>query len=273
MKMIRPYSQQIGRLLDNPDPVYGKQLQIMSLPGRERTVEGVTAMLNAMYPPQLMPAPELYHEVYDICREYSMDLLIERLKLGITKQCDVSHLEAVQDVLRKPVQPPETLASIMPHVVFDAFAEFAVDELKALPGYEGLLPRTKLEIAQRRVAKLERHLAKHFQHRQVSHPELFRKCPADLVQDVAHDSGKWSPQSLGYHDGFARAAVSSPGSPFLPWPPWAGGAVHHPPDAASSPARRSAARRPMSAGSVSSGGGGRGGGSPAAGAWRPDSRR
>lgn len=215
-KVLRVYSAEMANLLDNPDKVYGKQLQLISRPGHLRTVEGVTALLNAMYPPQLMPAPEQYHEVYDIAREYNM-------------ACPV---------------------------VFDAFAEFALDEFKDLPGYDGLMPRTKLEIAQRRVALLEQHVAKHCPAARASHPELFRQCP----EEVAEEPGAWSPRN---HGAFMNVS---------PWPPWVGGVAYQSPDAANSPSRSNAAR-PVSAGSVSPGSAGRGNGSPAAGAWRPDFRR
>jgi hypothetical protein len=64
----------------------------------------------------------VFEEVYAIAVDYNMDLLIQKLKLGIVKQGTVQPLHDME------------ANGTRPDVVLDAFAEFAVDELRNLPG-------------------------------------------------------------------------------------------------------------------------------------------
>jgi len=201
-------------LLLHPDPMLGKQVHMMSSPGRPRTRAGVVALLNAIYPAQVSPPAELFPEVVDIAKEYRMELLLDRLKLGVVKNCDFELLEAAE---RNNAWPPE--------VVLEAFAEFSVDELKALPGYSSLQATTKVELARRRVALLERELAKKaLEPCRTVHPQLFRKCPPELArsdeergdrledrleQEVAAAMGNLRPQALPPWLGGTSVSLSS----------------------------------------------------------------
>lgn len=254
-KVLRLYSQKIGEMMDNADPIYGKQIQIMSVAGRQRTQAGVRALLNVVYPPQLMPPPDLCHEVYDIAREYNMFLLIEKMKVGIARQCDISLLEVAQHALEQ--LHPEERVTTFPHVIFDAFAEYTVDEFQAIPGYSRLCLRTKLEIARRRVAMLEEHLAKKncAEHRR-SHPELFRRCPPELAE-LADDEARLPRGGLAASGSFAgtlrSASFGSSGGCSGAWPPWSGGTTWSSTGEASPSRSGASARqaRPRSAGGAS----------------------
>merc|ERR1719440_1784676 len=104
----------------------GKQIQLVPHNGRRRTKPGAIALLNAIYPPQLVPPAHLFDEVYDIAKEYNMTLLIEKVKLGIIKNCDLEPLVVAEGDHK------------FPDVVFNAFAEFSLDESKSLDGYSHL---------------------------------------------------------------------------------------------------------------------------------------
>eukprot|EP00928_Gymnodinium_smaydae_P039671 TRINITY_DN27047_c0_g2_i1.p1 TRINITY_DN27047_c0_g2~~TRINITY_DN27047_c0_g2_i1.p1 ORF type:complete len:335 (-),score=73.03 TRINITY_DN27047_c0_g2_i1:71-991(-) len=188
-KVLRVFSKTVAGMLSDPDPFYGKQIFIRSWPGQPRSREGVVGLLNAIYSPQLLPPPELSSEIYGIAREFGMELLLERLKIGLAKNCDLDTLRRAEQDLAE--WSPEDVEKNFPRVVFDAFAEFSVDELHALPGYAELSERTRLEIAERRVLLLERHLAgSNFNACRAAHTELFRDCPAELRAEGFSDASK-----------------------------------------------------------------------------------
>jgi len=204
-KILGLYSDKIYRLMLRPDPMFGKQMQIRPFQNRARTKNGVIALLNAIYPPQMVPKPELFDEVYDIANEYEMELLVEKLKLGIIKNCELGPLEAAQ----KADKPPD--------VVYNAFAEFECDELMSLPGYGDLDAKTRLEVMRRRVELLEGKLeTKAMNKNRSAHDGLFRECPKELALHREEDDGlgvmpQQGGQRASQSNGFGGTVVSRGG--------------------------------------------------------------
>mmetsp|Transcript_5682 Transcript_5682/g.9209 ORF Transcript_5682/g.9209 Transcript_5682/m.9209 type:complete len:270 (+) Transcript_5682:137-946(+) len=166
--LMSVYSDTLRHKIIRPDPMLGHQETFGSTDKHpRRRKEAVIALLSAIYPPQKIPPLSVSEEVYDIAKEYQMGMLLEKLKLGIIKNCDMGPLE-LQD-------PPD--------IAFDAFAEFALDELRDLPGWLDLPAATKVEVCRRRVTLLEAHLneMKDVRHGQ---DRIFRKCPPELAIDA-----------------------------------------------------------------------------------------
>lgn len=183
LSIIKIYSEVIATRLReqmSQHPFLGKQLQLEAGKGKAMTKESsyvfiasVIALLNAIYPPQRVPPAELFHQVYEIALEYGMSLLIEKLKLGIVKNCSLEPLVAAERSRR------------WPDVVLKAFAEFAVDEFKVLPGYGELQTRTKIEVAKRRIELLEQQFqAQRMGQCRSAHAHAFRDCPPELASSV-----------------------------------------------------------------------------------------
>jgi len=136
---MNAYSPVIWEQVKTPDPIWGKMIRL-----KDRSVAGVKALLNAIYPPQRVPPPEAFDEVYALAKELKMDLLIQKLKLGIIKSCCLEPLLNAQRVGKDP------------DVVFDAFAEFAIEDFKTLNKFDMLDSSTKLEVYRRRAEILEK---------------------------------------------------------------------------------------------------------------------
>jgi len=169
-EMLTVYSSVILEKLKTPDPMWGKMF-----PLKNRSIKGVRALLDAIYPPQLIPPPDTFEEVYSISKELKMDLLIQKLKLGIIKGCCLKPLQAVQ-------KKKEDAG-----VVFDAFAEFALNDLKKLDNFEGnIVTSTRLEVCRRRAKILEDLLKNQKALRNVYAQEklrLFRECPEPITDE------------------------------------------------------------------------------------------
>lgn len=146
-QIIKTYTNAFLQAFVNPDPYYGRQFVISSAPpGRlPRSKAGVVALLNAIYPPRLLPPLELLREVHDIAREYGMDLLIQKLRAGVLKNSDVGTLKLAERL------------DALPELLLDVFAEFAAEDLEALPGYDELQESTKASVAERREIRAEQH--------------------------------------------------------------------------------------------------------------------
>merc|ERR1712224_278999 len=108
---------------------------------------------------------------YDIAQYYKMELLIQKLKLGIVKNCSLEPLEAAERDGKEPA------------VVFDAYAEFTNTEIKQLPGYVDLQTKTKLGVARRRVLLLESNIEKKGLNDIPEYRHLFRKCPEEEKEE------------------------------------------------------------------------------------------
>lgn len=174
-KIVSMLSPKIHKILANPDPMFGKQIQFFPYQGRRRTKAGLIALLNAVYSPQLIPPEHLFDEVCDIAKEYEMDILLGRLKIGVVANCDVEPLFAAERQRNAGIEPQD--------VIYTAFAEFSADEFKSLEGYELLEPRTKVEVARRRVQLLENLLArKEMADVRARAENLFRVCPPELLR-------------------------------------------------------------------------------------------
>eukprot|EP00435_Cladocopium_sp_Y103_P045984 s99_g13.t1 len=131
--------------------------------------------------------------VNNIARDFEMETVIASMKLGIAAHCD---LERVADAERQALETGLTAAPPIAEVVFEALAEFSVDELKRMSGYDKLSSAAKVEVARRRVRFLEqlfetkeatsRDCAKNKVLRACveAHPQLFRDCPKELWGDV-----------------------------------------------------------------------------------------
>lgn len=173
-KKLSVYSPVIQEKLKRPDPMLGKMIQMVN-----RTVKGVWALLNAMYPPQKVPPAETFDEVYLIAKEYKMDMLIEKMKVGIIKNCVIEPLRVAED----------KKLDVLPKVVVDAFAEFTLSDLRDLEGYHDLQAPTKLAVSRRRIEVLEnavttsRALSDAFR----SHRYLFRTCPDEELADTGEE--------------------------------------------------------------------------------------
>lgn len=181
-EMLTVYSPVILEKLKTPDPMWGKMF-----PLKNRSIKGVRALLDAIYPPQLIPPPDTFEEVYSISRELKMDLLIQKLKLGIIKGCCLEPLKAMQ-------KKKEDAG-----VVLDAFAEFALNDLKKLDNFEQNLEKsTRLEICRRRAKILEDLLKNQKALRNVYAQEkltLFRECQEPITDECedAHKTGHGTP--------------------------------------------------------------------------------
>lgn len=204
--------------VSNLDPIWGRTLHIRSKsqdPAERRTAEGVLAWLHAVYPPQVMPPAHLMPEVNNIARDFGMETVIASMKLGIAAHCD---LERVADVERQALEVGFTAAPPIAEVVFEALAEFSVDELKKMSGYEKLSSAAKVEVARRRVRFLEqlfetkeatsRDCAKSKVLRACveAHPQMFRDCPEELWGDRPASS------SVDYEDSRSNFETPSPGA-------------------------------------------------------------
>lgn len=202
-EVLRPLSPVLRARLhvSSLDPIWGRTLHIRSKsqdPAERRTAEGVLAWLHAVYPPQVMPPAHLMPEVNNIARDFEMETVIASMKLGIAAHCD---LERVADAERQALETGLTAAPPIAEVVFEALAEFSVDELKRMSGYDKLSSAAKVEVARRRVRFLEqlfetkeatsRDCAKNKVLRACveAHPQLFRDCPKELWGDVRPASG------------------------------------------------------------------------------------
>jgi len=163
-KKLSTFSLKIQEFLQRPDPMMGKMIQMVG-----RTVKGVWALLDALYPPQKVPPAETFDEVYLIAKDYKMDMLIEKMKVGIIKNCAIEPLRVAE----------EKKLDVLPKVVVDAFAEFALTDLRGLEGYHDLLPTTKLEVARRRIEVLETAMMekRSMDDSLRAHRYLFRTCP------------------------------------------------------------------------------------------------
>lgn len=146
-KILRVHTDAFTQAIANPDPYYGRQATLSSKPGRPpRTLASVVALLNAIYPPRVLPPLELLDEVHDIAKEYGMELLMNQLKIGMMKNCNLRTLELAED------------AGIWPDLLLDVFAQFTAEQLEALPGFAGLQPDTKEKLKEWRSAReQERH--------------------------------------------------------------------------------------------------------------------
>lgn len=167
-KVLLTYSKVMEEKIRKPDAFYGKQIQMIG-----RSKQDVIALLNAIYPPQMVPPPECFNQVYEIAQFYEMTLLIEKLKLGIVKNCSLEPLEAAERAGKEPA------------VVFDAYSEFTNDEIKKLPGYADLQTKTKLSVARRRVELLEKNIAKKGLSQDAKYMNLFRKCHEEEREEEA----------------------------------------------------------------------------------------
>eukprot|EP00397_Hematodinium_sp_SG-2012_P038634 GEMP01042058.1.p1 GENE.GEMP01042058.1~~GEMP01042058.1.p1 ORF type:complete len:329 (+),score=37.90 GEMP01042058.1:126-989(+) len=156
------YSPVLYNKLQKLDPIWGKMVQLQG-----RTVAGVTALLDAIYPPQRMPEAIHFDEVYALSKELKMELLIQKLKLGIIKNCSLCPLLVAQEHEKSP------------DVVFDAFAEFTLNDLKLLDEFDKLSAETRFEVARRRAEVLERQLRHDIMEKVYTQAKarLFRICP------------------------------------------------------------------------------------------------
>ncbi|CAJ1429880.1 unnamed protein product [Effrenium voratum] len=182
------------------DPFWGRTLHIRDSPTTKRSLAGVKAWLQAVYPPQVMPSAQMMSEVTSLASDFMMETVLAQIKLSISGQCDLHNVATVE---KQALATGNTSTPPIAEVVFDALAEFAVEELKAMPGYDELSSAAKVEVARRRVLLLERLLemekAGEKLHSRacakkrvlracvISHPQLFRACPSDLRADTRLD--------------------------------------------------------------------------------------
>jgi len=108
-----------------------------------------------------------------------MELLTQKIKLGIIKACSVEPLLACEDAQRDK-------NTEMSEVVLEAFQEYAVREFDQLPRADELSVRTKLTVIEKRVEMLERRAREYRETRKGArdghlyknhHVTLFRQCP------------------------------------------------------------------------------------------------
>merc|ERR550514_1393304 len=164
-----------------------------------RTIKGVVALLNAMYPPQKVPPPDTFDEVNTIANDYNMVLLKEKMKVGIMKNCSIEPLKVAED----------KKLDVLPPVVVDAFAEFKLQELKGMEGYTELQAATKLAVARKRIEVLEHAISdsRAMSDARQSHRFLFRACPEEELADAddedqlglskLNDNGRLMESSMG----------------------------------------------------------------------------
>eukprot|EP00439_Symbiodinium_sp_Y106_P032978 s2136_g3.t4 len=135
--------------------------------------------------------------VESLAREFRMEALLHQMKLGIAASFDLSEVAAHEQEAMRRGAFDSTIAPI----VLEAMSEFAIDELKEMPGYNDLSVSVKLQVARQRVALLERILehdradleSRHGASAKqkvvracvLAHPELFRACPEGLRVDRA----------------------------------------------------------------------------------------
>lgn len=186
----------------NLDHIWGRTLVIRPGPSSPRSVQGVMAWLRAIYPPQGLPSPEHLQEVESLAREFRMEALLHQMKLGIAASFDLSEVAAHEQEAMRRGAFDSPIASI----VLEAMSEFALDELKEMPGYNDLSVSVKLQVARQRVALLERILehdradleSRHGASTKqkvvracvLAHPQLFRACPEGLrVNRARFDDG------------------------------------------------------------------------------------
>lgn len=141
-KVLCGMSRVIEGKVANVDPMMGKMLQMTSAKGQPpRRKKAVVALLNAIYPPRLLPPVDMISEVYDIAVEYKMDVLVDRFRLGILWSRDLSYLS----YLANTEEPDPCL-----DVVLHAFAELTSSEFQALLGWENLDDAMKTMVAEKR---------------------------------------------------------------------------------------------------------------------------
>ncbi|CAE8694148.1 unnamed protein product [Polarella glacialis] len=189
----------------NVDPIWGKTVRMNSSPEfGPRTPQGVVAMLCAIYPPQVAPAIELLREVDSIARELHMTLLLAKLKVGIASN---------ESVLRDFAAAGSAVEEI-PEVVLEALAEFRLEDVKAMPGYEDLPMAACVEVSRRRVALLEQTMQGHAVLRACmsAHTPFFAACPSELLRQEHRD-----------HE--VQDEEAFPGPVSRANPPWRGAAV------------------------------------------------
>merc|ERR1712000_582354 len=137
-----------------------------------------------MYPPYQLPASDYLDDVYYIALEYNMEKLMETMKLGIVKYCTLEPIVVAQE--------SEKISQLL----INAFAEFATEELKALPGYEHLTTSTKVTLALRRVQLLEERLEhKTMEPCRLAHAHLFRECPPELAAQLKTSTSTMMPNA------------------------------------------------------------------------------
>jgi len=176
-KILASSSASISSMLRHPDPIRGKEIHMLPPAGKHWTKAGVIALLDIAYPPHRLPPVQLLEEVEHLTTEYGMPALVKKVQLGIIKQ---GKLDSLMWADRN---------GIYTDMVFDAYAEFETEELKAMDGYSELTMATKLEIAQRRVSLLEAYFgSKLGEPYVVKHAHWFRKCPPELVPNASEDA-------------------------------------------------------------------------------------
>eukprot|EP00392_Amoebophrya_sp_AT5.2_P006100 g6110.t1 len=137
------YSENIREQITHPDPFFGKMLVIKN----NRSPKAATALLDTIYSPQKLPGAADLFETCEIAEDYEMDLVLQKIKLGLIKRGSVKILLDALATL-KP-------SSRIPPAVIEAFAEFTLHELSVMPRYEELPVLLRRRIAETRVKILE----------------------------------------------------------------------------------------------------------------------
>lgn len=106
------YSEDIREQITHPDPFFGKMLVIKN----NRSPKAATALLDTIYSPQKLPGAADLFETCEIAEDYEMDLVLQKIKLGLIKRGSVKILLDALATL-KP-------SSRIPPAVIEAFAEY-----------------------------------------------------------------------------------------------------------------------------------------------------
>ncbi|CAD7960094.1 unnamed protein product [Amoebophrya sp. A120] len=137
------YSKDIQDQVLHPDAFFGKMLVIKN----NRSVKAAIALLDTIYSQQVAPNADVLFETCEIAQDYGMDLVLQKIKLGLMKRGSVKPLLDALYVM-KPEQR-------VPPVVLEAYAEFTLAETKVMLRYDELPALLRRRIAETRVKILE----------------------------------------------------------------------------------------------------------------------
>lgn len=129
------YSRILQKIVEAPDPVYGKMLVLRGKVG-PCSPDALQAVLEAIYPPQKIPPDEVLVEVFQIARDYEMTLLLEKMKLGLANQRSLLPLIAAVNCASVGKNGVPRLGGVdVPRALYEAYAGFSMEELESLEGF------------------------------------------------------------------------------------------------------------------------------------------